>query len=179
MMANSMRSGSSFLQAIDLVAHELPAPIGEEFGQVVAEAGVGASIEETLHNLTERIKSYDLYMTVTAIMVQRQTGGSLSEVLDNISTTIRDRIRLLRQVQVLTAEQKLSGIVVGALPIFMVVVLQIITPSYYSDFLDSTIGRAMLGAAAVFQVAGFVAMHKISQIDVQSHRMEKEERRWR
>jgi tight adherence protein B len=166
MMANSMRSGSSFLQAIDLVAHELPPPIGEEFGFVVAEAGVGAAIEEALRNLTERIRSYDLYLAVTAILVQRQTGGSLAEVLDNIAATIRDRIRLLRQVQVLTAEQKLSAIVVGALPIFMVVVLQIITPSYYTDFIESPIGKIMFGAAATLQVAGFIAMHKISQIDI-------------
>src|SRR5438874_11330541 len=88
MMANSMRSGSSFLQAIDLVARELPTPIGDEFGLLVAEAGVGSPIEEALRRLTVRIKSYDLYMAVTAIMVQRQTGGSLAEVLDNIAGTI-------------------------------------------------------------------------------------------
>lgn len=166
MMANAMRSGSSFLQAIDMVARELPAPISEEFGLVVAEAAVGAAMENALNNLTDRMKSYDLYIAVTAIMVQRQTGGSLSEVLETIAATIRDRSRLLRQVQVLTAEVKLSGYVVGLLPVALLVALQFLSPSYYADFLQTFLGKGMLGAAAGLQIAGFLAMQKVSQIDV-------------
>src|SRR5579884_618264 len=119
MMSNALKSGSSFLQAIDMVARELPAPICEEFAQIVAEVGVGAPLDDALTNLTKRIKSYDLYLVVTAILVQRQTGGNLSEVLDNIAYTIRERNRLLRQVQVLTAQQRFSAMIVGFLPLFI------------------------------------------------------------
>lgn len=166
MMANALRSGASFLQAVDLVSREMPAPIGEEFGLVVAEAAVGAPMEAALNNLTDRIKSYDLYIAVTAILVQRQSGGSLSEVLETIAATIRDRSRLLRQVQVLTGEVRMSGYVVGFLPLGMLVALQIMTPSYYSDFLNTLIGKAMIGAAFVLQILGFLAMKKVAQIDV-------------
>lgn len=166
MMSNALRSGASFLQAIDLVAKELPAPIGEEFGLVVAEAAVGASMEAALTNLTDRMKSYDLYIAVTAIMVQRQSGGSLAEVLETIAATIRDRTRLLRQVQVLTGEVRMSGYVVGLLPVIMLVALQVITPSYYGDFLTTLTGKLMLGAAFLLQILGFIAMRAVSQVDV-------------
>jgi tight adherence protein B len=166
MMSNALRSGASFLQAIDLVAREMPAPIGEEFGLVVAEAAVGAPVGGALNNLTDRIKSYDLYIAVTAIMVQRQTGGSLSEVLETIAATIRDRAKLLRQVQVLTGEVRLSGYVVGLLPVGLLVALQIMTPSYYADFFTMFLGKLMIGAAFVLQILGFLAMQKVAQIDV-------------
>lgn len=166
MMANALRSGSSFLQAIDLVAHELPAPVNEEFGQVVAEVSVGAGLDEALGNLTKRIKSYDLYLVVTAMIIQRQTGGNLSEVLENIAYTIRERLRLLRQVQVLTAQQRLSAIIVGLLPLFLLIALSIITPSYHRPFIEATLGRIMLGVAFVFQVLGFVVMNRLAKIDV-------------
>ncbi len=166
MMANALRSGSSFLQAIDLVARELPAPVSEEFGQVVAEVSVGAGLDEALGNLTKRIKSYDLYLVVTAMIIQRQTGGNLSEVLENIAYTIRERLRLLRQVQVLTAQQRLSAIIVGLLPLFLLLVLSLITPSYHRPFLEATLGRLMLGVAFAFQVLGFVVMNRLAKIDV-------------
>lgn len=166
MMANALRSGASFLQAVDLVSREMPAPIGEEFGLVVAEAAVGAPMEAALNNLTDRIKSYDLFIAVTAILVQRQSGGSLAEVLETIAATIRDRARLLRQVQVLTGEVRMSGYVVGLLPVGMLVALQILTPSYYSDFLTTLIGKGLVGVAFVLQILGFLAMKKVAQIDV-------------
>ncbi len=166
MMANALRSGSSFLQAIDLVARELPAPVSEEFGQVVAEVSVGAGLDEALGNLTKRIKSYDLYLVVTAMIIQRQTGGNLSEVLENIAYTIRERLRLLRQVQVLTAQQRLSAIIVGLLPLFLLLALSLITPSYHRPFLEATLGRIMLGVAFLFQVLGFVVMNRLAKIDV-------------
>ena len=166
MMANALRSGSSFLQAIDLVAHELPAPISEEFSQVVAEVGVGATIDEALTNLTKRIKSYDLYLVVTAILVQRQTGGNLSEVLENIAYTIRERNRLLRQVQVLTAQQRFSSMIVGLMPLAILVILSLISPSYHRPFLEVPVGRVMLGIAAVLELLGFYVLRRVAQIEV-------------
>jgi tight adherence protein B len=166
MIANSMRSGTSFLQAFDLVAHELPAPISEEFGQVVAEVSVGATIEESLDNLTKRIDSYDLYLVVSAILVQRQAGGKLAEVLDQIGHTVRERIRILRQVQVLTAQERASAVLVGALPIILLVILLAINPSYHGPFLATTLGRLIMGVGFAFEVFGFIVMNRLAKIDV-------------
>ncbi|MHB9092764.1 MAG: type II secretion system F family protein, partial [Chloroflexota bacterium] len=104
MMSNSLKSGASFLQAMEMVSRELPAPLAPEFAQVVAEIGVGASVETALTDMSQRVRSYDLYLIVTAIMIQCTAGGNLAEVLGNIAHTIRERQRLLRQVQVETAE---------------------------------------------------------------------------
>jgi tight adherence protein B len=166
MIANSMRSGTSFLQAFDLVAHELPAPISEEFGQVVVEVGVGASIEEALENLTKRIDSYDLYLVVSAILVQRQAGGKLAEVLDQISTTVRERVRLLRQVQVLTAQERASAILVGALPIIILIILLVVNPTYHGPFLATSVGRLVMGVGFLFELFGFLVMNRLARIDV-------------
>lgn len=166
MMSNALKSGSSFLQAIDLVAHELPAPIGEEFSQVIAETNVGAPLDEALQNLSRRINSYDLYLVVTAMLVQRQTGGNLAEVLENIAHTIRERMRLLRQVQVLTSEERFSAIVVGLLPLFVLVVLALVSPSYHRPALEQPLGRMILAVGFGLQLVGFLVMRRLTQIDV-------------
>ena len=166
MISNSMRAGSSSLQAFDLVALELPAPIGEEFGQVVAEVSVGATIEEALESLSKRVDSYDLYLVITAILVQRQAGGKLAEVLDQIAHTVRDRVRLLRQVQVLTAQERASAMMVGALPIIILVILLLTTPSYHGPFLATTMGRLITGVGFGLEILGFVVMNRLAKIDV-------------
>ncbi len=166
LMANSLKSGSGFLQAMDQVAREMPPPLSEEFARVVGEVGIGSSVETALENLTLRIRSYDLYLVVTAILVQRQTGGSLAEILDKIGFTIRERIRLLRQVQVLTAQERLSAIIVGALPLVLLGALSVITPTYYGDFLAQPIGRVLLGVAFAFEGLGFLLMKHLGKIDV-------------
>ncbi len=165
MMSNSMKSGSSFLQAIDLVAHEQPAPICQEFSRVVAEANVGASAENSLLDLSLRVRSYDLYLVVTAMLVQREVGGNLSEVLENIAHTIRERQRILNQVRVETAETRLSGYIIGVLPIFMLVVLMMINPDYASTLTTGT-GQFFLIVAAIMETIGFYVIHRIVSIEV-------------
>ncbi len=165
MMANALKSGSSFLQAMDLVAHEQPAPICQEFARVVAEANVGASIENSLLDVSLRVRSYDLYLVVTAMLVQREVGGNLSEVLENIAHTIRERQRILRQVTVETAETRLSGYIVGALPIFMLFVMTMISPSYISVLLTG-FGQIFLVAGGVMEVLGFYVISRIVDIEV-------------
>jgi tight adherence protein B len=166
MMANALRSGSSFLQSLDLVGRELPAPIGEEFTQVVAEVGVGMPIDDALRGLTERVKSYDLYLCVTAMVVQRQTGGNLAEVLENISNIIRERIKLLRQVEVMSAEERFSAMIVGLIPVLILVILMFLNPNYHGPFLETTIGKVIFGVAGTLQLLGFWLMQKVAQIDV-------------
>jgi tight adherence protein B len=166
MMANALKSGSSFLQALDLVAQELTPPLSEEFGRVVAEVSIGTPVEEALQSLSRRVKSYDLYLTVTAMLVQRETGGNLAEVLESISYTIRERVRLLRQVDVLTAQERMSSYVVGALPVAALAGFSLITPGYINPFLQSIIGQVMLGMAFVLEVIGFFVMARVAKIEV-------------
>ncbi len=166
MMANALRSGSSFLQAMELVARELPAPISAEFAQVVAEVGVGATTEKALIDLSQRVRSYDVYMMVTAMNIQRTVGGNLAEVLDKIAHTIRERLRLLREVQVKTSEERLSAYILIALPTFMLVALLMVNRNYMQPLVDEASGRMMLVAAFIMQVIGYLIMRRIADIKV-------------
>jgi tight adherence protein B len=166
MMSNSLKSGSSFIQALDLVAKEQPAPIGEEFGRVTSEARVGASIERSLLALGQRVRSYDLYLVITAILIQRESGGNLSIVLDNIVHTIAERQRILGQAAVDTAEQRLSAFIIGILPIALLFLMIAVNRSYISGLLDTFLGQIMLGAAIVLEVIGFFLIRQMSRIEV-------------
>ncbi|MGQ9687084.1 MAG: type II secretion system F family protein, partial [Thiobacillaceae bacterium] len=166
MMANSLKSGSSFLQAIDMVARELPDPISNEFSRVVAEANVGASVETSLLDLAERVRSYDLYLVVTAMLVQREVGGNLAEVLENIAHTIRERLRILRQVQVETAQQRISGYIIGALPIIVMIGMLILNPIYPEILLHTGIGQIILVGLGVMELLGFLIIRRIVDIEV-------------
>jgi tight adherence protein B len=166
MIANGLRSGSSFLQAIEMVSRELPAPIAPEFGQVVAEAGVGAPVDQALEALAKRVRSYDIYLMVTAMTIQRSVGGNLSEVLENIAHTIRERQRLLRQVQVETAENRLSSYVLMVLPTALLIVISIINPRYVEPLLFEASGRVILIIGAVMQITGYIILRRIADVKV-------------
>lgn len=166
LMANALKSGSSFLQAISTVSQEFEGPIRDEFGRVVAEINVGTSVDSALENLVKRVHSYDLFLAVTAMLVQRQTGGNLSEILDQIANTIRERMRLLRQVRVLTAQERMSAMVIGALPICLLIVFTLINPQYPRPFFETYTGRLVLGAAFGFEIIGFVVLNRMAKLDV-------------
>ncbi|MHB1133482.1 MAG: type II secretion system F family protein [Chloroflexota bacterium] len=166
MMANSLKAGASFLQAMEMVATELPPPVSTEFRQVVAEIGVGAPVEQALTDLTERVRSYDLYLIVTAIVVQRRVGGNLAEVMSNIAHTIRERQQLLRQAVVETSEMRLSAYVLIALPIGMFIYLLVTRPGYLQPMLEEGVGRLMMAAAVVMQLVGYWVMRRIADIKV-------------
>jgi len=166
MMANSLRAGSSFLQAMEMVSKELPPPISQEFGQVLAEVSVGAPVDESLADMSRRVRSYDVYLITTAMIIQRQVGGNLSEVLNNIAHTIRERQRLLRQVQVETAEQRFSAYILLALPVFMLFVISILNRPYIDTLLEPGVGRILLGVALVLQIFGYFVMRRIADVKV-------------
>ena len=166
LMANAMKSGSSFLQALDLVAHELPAPLGDEFGRIVTEISVGTPVEEAMSSLAKRVPSYDLYLMVTAVLIQRETGGNLAEILNGISFTIRDRIRLLRQVQTLTASESMGAVLVGSLPVVMLIGFTLLSPAYTAPLFSELIGRVILAGAVALEIVGFVVMKAVSKIEV-------------
>jgi len=165
-MANALRAGFGFQQAMETVRRELPPPISTEFEWTLREIQLGSTTEESLLNLCERVKSDDLDMVVTAVLIQRQVGGNLAQILDNISRTIRDRTRIKGEIRTLTAQGRLSGIIIGLLPIALLFILLILNPGYMTPFLQNPLGAYMLGAAALSEVIGLFVIKKIVDIDV-------------
>ncbi len=166
LLSNSLRAGSSFLQSIELVSRETPAPMGEEMGRVVREVNLGLGMEEALSNLVRRIKSDDLDLMVTAIGVQQQVGGNLAEILDTIAFTIRERVRIKGEINTLTAQGRMSGYLVAFLPIGIAVTLNFINPSFMEPLFTQLIGQILLGVGGVMMVIGFFAIQKIVDIKV-------------
>lgn len=167
-MSGALRSGFSLLQAMELVAREGPDPTAKEFERVVREVGLGLSPEEALSNLVERMSSEDLELLVTAINVQREVGGNLVEVLDTIANTIRERVKLLGEVRVLTAQQQFSGYIIACLPIALALLLGIINPNYMLGVFRNTIwcGWTMLGCSSLSVFSGFMVIRRIVDIKV-------------
>ena len=130
LLANALRAGSSFLQAIELVVRESRPPISTEFGRVIREVNLGLPFEQALENMVRRVRSDDLELMATAISIQHTVGGNLAEILDSIAYTIRERIRIQGEIRTLTAQQRLSGYVVGFLPIGLAAFLFIAAPNF-------------------------------------------------
>ncbi|MDO8689221.1 MAG: type II secretion system F family protein [Dehalococcoidia bacterium] len=166
LIANSLKSGYSFNQGLDLVSREMPHPIADEFQQVLGELNMGGSAEEALNNLTKRVPSVDIDLMVTAFLIQRQVGGNLAEVLDNIAHTIRERIRILGEVRTRTSQARLSGYVVGLMPFFLMGVISLLSPSYMNEMFSSPLGITLLGVAFGMELVGFVLIKRIAAIEV-------------
>lgn len=165
-MANSLRSGFSFLQAMDMVRKELPNPIAKEFGASLQEMNWGTPTEEALFNMASRINSEDLELVVTAVLIQRQVGGNLAEVLDNIANTIRERVRIKGEIKTLTAQGRLSGLIIGLLPVFLAVVLYFLNPEYMKLLSTNKTGLMLVSFAVLSQLLGLSIIRKIVQIPV-------------
>ena len=168
LMSGALRSGYSLLQAMELVARESTPPISLEFDRVVREVGLGLSPEEALANLVDRMQSEDLELFVTAINVQREVGGNLVEVMETISNTIRERVKLEGAVRVLTAQQQFSGYIIAALPVGLALMLGIINPNYMLGVFSSTVfcGWTMLGCSVIMLGTGFLIIRQIVNIQV-------------
>ena len=167
LMVNGLRSGYSVMQAMEAVAREMPPPISTEFARVVQEVQIGLPFEQALGNLLRRIKSDDLDLVVTAINVQREVGGNLAEVLDVISFTIRERVRIKGEVRTLTAQGKYSGYVISLLPIGLALVLFCVNKPYVSRlFTSGACGWAMVICGLLMIGTGFIAIQKIVAIEV-------------
>lgn len=166
LIANSLRAGYSFLQAVEMVSREMPAPIGEEFMRLLKELNLGIPTEEALINLAKRVESDDLDLVVTAVLIQRQSGGNLAEVLDNISHTIRERVKIKGQIRTLTAQGRFSGVIVSLLPVGLGLFLFIVNPSYILQLFQNPIGWLMLALAAWGQIIGALIIKKVITIEV-------------
>ena len=173
LMTNGLRAGYSTMQAMEAVSRELPPPISDEFRRVVQEIQIGISIEKALENLLRRIPSDDLDFVVTAINVQREVGGNLSEILDTISFTIRERVRIKGEIRVMTANVRASGGILSMIPVGLALALWFISPEYIGSFFDPNpvVPQPACGLIAVaviigMIIAGYFVMMKIADIEV-------------
>lgn len=165
-MSNSLRAGYSFLQAMDMVAREMSPPISEEFTSTMKEMSLGSPTETALAALSERVGSEDLELVVTAVLIQRQIGGNLAEVLDNIAETIRERVKLRREIKTLTAQGRMSGVIIGVLPVALGVFLYAVNPEYISLLFTHPAGKVMVGLAVSGELIGLLVIRKIVAIQI-------------
>lgn len=166
LLGQALRAGNSLATAMQLIAKELPDPAGTEFGRVFHEQNLGLKIEDALRNLAERVNVLDVRFFVTAVLIQRQVGGDLAEVLDKISSVIRERIQLFGTVKALTAEGRLSGYVLLALPVLVFFILMWVNPEYMSLLITDSTGKMALTVAIVMQLMGWALIKKIVNIKV-------------
>ena len=173
LIANALRAGSSFLQAIELVVRESRPPISTEFGRVIREVNLGLPFDQALENMVRRVRSDDLELMATAISIQHQVGGNLAEILDSIAYTIRERVRIKGEIRTLTAQQRMSGYVVAGLPIGLAGILFIIAPNFMKPMFDNPPAILGLPAGVVILIfggfmmfLGFMAIRKIVDIEV-------------
>jgi tight adherence protein B len=173
LLGNSLRAGSSFLQGLELVVRETQPPMSTEFERVIREVNLGLPMEQALANLARRVRSDDLDLMVTAITIHHQVGGNLAEILDIIAFTIRERVRIKGEIRTLTAQGKMSGYVVGFLPVGLLVVLTLIAPTFMEpmfmkppEAFGLPLGMVILAVGGVLMGIGFMAIRKITNIEV-------------
>ncbi len=166
LLSNSLKAGYSFMQAVDVASKELPAPISLEFKQLLKEVNLGVNTETALESLSGRVQSEDMKLVILAVLIQRQIGGNLSEILDNISDTIRARIKIKGEISVLTAQGKISGMIVGLLPLALGFAIFTLNPSYIMVLFTEPLGMMMLGGSVIMELIGMMFIRKIIRIEV-------------
>lgn len=165
LISNSLKVGHSFLQAVDTASKEMPEPISKELGKFIHEMKLGITIEEGLKHLSDRVESDDLNLLITAVNIQRQTGGNLAEILDTISKTIRERIKIQGEIKTLTAQGRLSGVIVTVLPFFVGGGIFFMDPEYIKPLIDTKIGLILLCIAFIDEIIGYLIINKIVKIN--------------
>ncbi len=165
-LQGSLRAGYGLLQAVEWVSTQLPDPVGLEFDRVIREVQLGRPLLEALHTMVRRIPSDDLALIVTAIAIQYEVGGSLAEILEIVAHTIRERVRIQREIQVLTAQQRLSGYVLMFLPIGMGTFLMLVNPDYFMKLFTPGPTLCIPIGTAILMVLGFFIMRRIVDIEV-------------
>ena len=166
MVANAMRAGFSFLQAMDLISKEMEPPISDEFKHVMRDINLGASVERALDDMDKRVNSPDFSLVVTAVLIQQQVGGDLAHILDTISETIQDRIRMRREVKTLTAQGRMSGWVLVALPVITGFLISATSPGYMEPLFNEKIGQIAIVIAIIMDIIGYIVIQRIVDIDV-------------
>jgi tight adherence protein B len=166
LLSGAMQAGHSLLQAVDTAAREAGEPISVEFQRVLTEARLGMPLEEALEGMAKRMNSQDFEWTVMAIALQRQVGGNLAELLNAVAQTIRERYTLKRQIRALSAEGRLSSVILSILPFIMFFLLLAFNPTFLAPLYSTPLGLAMLSGAAILMIVGVIWMKKITEIEV-------------
>jgi tight adherence protein B len=164
-IAGSLRAGFSFPQACQMSLKQLEWPLNLEIGEMLEEVNVGASLDDALRHMAERIESYEVDIAVNAVLVQRQVGGSLAEILDNVAKTIRERRELRGHIMALTAQQRLSAYFVAGVPILMAGFMSLVNWEFMRPLFTTLIGNVLLVFGAVFDILGFLVMRRLTRID--------------
>jgi tight adherence protein B len=167
MMTSALRAGHGFGRALQLVANETPDPVGTEFRKTFEEQKLGLPSRETLLNFTNRVDSVDLKLFATAVIIQRESGGDLTEVLMNISRTIRERFKLMGQIRIYTTQGRLTTWILGTLPIALALIISVFDSDYVMLLIEDPLGQMMLAAAVTLQLIGFYVIRKITHMKVQ------------
>jgi len=164
-LAGSLRAGFSFLQACQMVVPQLDGPLKAEFEEMLEDVNVGASMEDALKGLAERISSYEVDIAVNAVLVQRQVGGSLAEILSSVANTIRERRELRGHLFALTAQQRVSAYFVASVPFVLGIFLSLTSWHFMAPLYTTLAGNIMLTAGIVLDISGFVLMHRLTRVD--------------
>jgi tight adherence protein B len=166
LISNSIKAGFGLMQSLDLASREMTHPIATEIRRTLYDVNVGAATEDAFHNFAKRCGSDDIDIVVTAMMIQQSTGGNLSEILDNVAHTMRERIRIRGEIKTLTTQQLLTGFIVGGLPFAMMGLFSVLNPLYMMPLFTETVGNLMLIAAGGLELFGILVIKKILQIEV-------------
>lgn len=166
MLTGSLRAGYGLLYAISVIEKEMPEPIATEFGRVLKETALGYTLSDALDHLVTRVQNDDLELIVTAVHIQSEVGGSLADVLETISRTIRERIQLKGQIRAITSQQKMTGTVLSALPFIMGTLLFLLSPDYMSGILQPGWPMLIPVVAGVLVVLGNIVMNQVTRIDI-------------
>lgn len=163
-LSNTIRAGLTFERALLTIAEGLPAPISEELQRTGGEIQIGTAIETAMDDLAERMQNDDLKLVTSAVLIQKRVGGNLADILEIISDTVKDRIEIKRKVKTLTAQGKMSGQLVGVLPLALIGVITVISPDYIMPLFNTSLGIMLLVIAVVLELAGFIVMAKMTDI---------------
>jgi tight adherence protein B len=166
MLSSGLRAGFGLLQAMEAASEQISAPLSVEIRRTLRDTAMGASVDQALTALNERIGSPDFDIVITAVLIQRSVGGNLAEILDNVAHTMRERERIRGEIRTLTSQQRMTGYVIGGIPIGLLVIFGMISPEFTGTLFTDPLGRMMLGAAAVSETIGFVVIQKIVNIEV-------------
>ena len=163
-ICNCLKSGLTFAQAMENIAKEMDDPIGKEFQRSVKEMNFGANLEDALNGMLERIDSADLSLTVAAVNIQRQTGGNLSQILETISVTIRDRLKIKAEIRTITGQGRVSGTIIAVMPLVVSGLLMLVNPGYMTVFFETSTGHILLGVCVFLEVLGYTIIQKVVQV---------------
>ena len=166
MVASALRAGFSFVQAVEIVSKEMAAPMSVEISKLIREINVGVPMETALEDINHRVECPEFELITTAVLIQRQVGGNLAQILDNISDTINERIRMKREVLALTAQGRMSAVVLALLPIALAAFLFSVNHDYFDPLLASPMGKVAIGIALLMELLGYLVIKRIVDIDV-------------